>query len=93
MFQLKMDQILEQVDGTVRIADDVAVYAKDDKEHDKVHNLFRVAKENGLVFSSNARSKRTRVQGKGYSESSNLQWIFACLIYIFFYNFLIFYNH
>ncbi|WP_419585361.1 reverse transcriptase domain-containing protein, partial [Thiolapillus sp.] len=36
IFQLKMDQILEQVDGTVGIADDVAVYAKDDKEHDKV---------------------------------------------------------
>ena len=53
IFQLKMDQILEQVDGTVGIADDVAVYAKDDKEHDKVlHNLLRVAKENGLVFNS-----------------------------------------
>ena len=53
IFQLKMDQILEQVDGTVSIADDIAVYAKDDKEHDKVlHNLLRVAKENGLVFNS-----------------------------------------
>ena len=51
IFELKMDQILEQVDGTVGVADDVAVYAKDDKEHDQVlHKLLRVAKESGLVF-------------------------------------------
>ena len=50
IFQLKMDQILEQVDGRVGVADDVVVYAKD-KEHDQVlHNLLRVAKESGLVF-------------------------------------------
>ena len=53
IFQLKMDQILEQVDETVGIADDVTVYAKDNKEHDKVlHNLLRVARDNSLVFSS-----------------------------------------
>ncbi|KAK7108980.1 hypothetical protein V1264_013102 [Littorina saxatilis] len=53
IFQLKMDQILEQVDGTVGIADDVAVYAKTNEEHDKIiHNLFKVAAENGLVFNS-----------------------------------------
>jgi len=45
-----MDQILEQVDWT---ADDIAIYAKDEKEHDQVlHNLLRVGKESGLVFNS-----------------------------------------
>ena len=50
IFQLRMDQILEQVDWT---ADDIAIYAKDEKEHDQVlHNLLRVGKESGLVFNS-----------------------------------------
>lgn len=53
VFQLKMDQILDQVDGVVGIADDVAVYAKTDQEHDQVlHNLFKTAQKNGLVFNS-----------------------------------------
>ena len=53
IFQLKMDQILEQVEGTVGIADDVAVYSKTNAEHDEIlHSLFRVAAENGLVFNS-----------------------------------------
>ena len=53
MFKLKTDKILQQVDGTVGIADDIAVCAKDDKEHSKVlHHLFRVAKENGLLLNS-----------------------------------------
>ncbi|KAK7112339.1 hypothetical protein V1264_011808 [Littorina saxatilis] len=48
-----MDPILEQVDRTVGIADDVAVYAKTNEEHDKIiHKLFKVAAENGLVFNS-----------------------------------------
>ena len=43
-----MDQILEQVDGAIGIADDVVVYAKSE-EHDKIlHRL--TAAENGLVF-------------------------------------------
>ena len=48
-----MDQILEQVEGAVGIADDVAVYSKTTEEHDEIlHNLFKVAAENGLVFNS-----------------------------------------
>ena len=51
IFQLKMDPIIDQVNGTAGIADDVAVYAKTDEEHDQVlHNLLKVAGENGLVF-------------------------------------------
>jgi hypothetical protein len=50
---MKMDQILDQVDGAVGIADDVAVNAKTDEEHDQIiHKLMRVAAENGLVFNS-----------------------------------------
>ena len=55
-----MDQILEQVDGTVGTADHVAVYTKDDKEHNQVlHNLLRVAKESRLVFNSDKCSIKT----------------------------------
>ena len=60
IFQLKMDQILEQVDRMVGIADDIAVYTKDDKQHHKVlHNLLRVIKEDGLVFNSGKRKIKT----------------------------------
>ena len=48
-----MDQILDQVKGAVGIADDVAVYAKNEEEHNKIlHKLMQVAEENGLVFNS-----------------------------------------
>ena len=53
IFQLKMDQILEQVDGTVVTADNIAVDTNNMKEHDEVlHILLSVAKESGLVFNS-----------------------------------------
>jgi len=53
VFQLKMDQILEQVDGAIGIADDVAVYAKSEEEHDKaLQQLMETAAKNGLVFNS-----------------------------------------
>ena len=49
---MKMDQILEQVDGAIGIADDVVVYAKSE-EHDKIlHRLMQIATKNGLVFNS-----------------------------------------
>ena len=61
IFQLKMDQILEQVEGAVGIADDVAVYAKDEAEHDRIlHNLMQVAEQNGLVFNSSKCHIKTR---------------------------------
>ena len=48
-----MDQILDHVDGAAGIADDVAVYARSDEEHDQViHFLMKVAAKNGLVFNS-----------------------------------------
>ena len=52
ILQMKMDQILEQVDGAIEIADDVIVYAKS-AEHDKIlHRHMQLAAENGLVFNS-----------------------------------------
>ena len=48
---MKMDQILEQVDGAIGIADDIVVYAKSEEEHDKIlHRLMQIAAKNGLVF-------------------------------------------
>ncbi len=53
VFQQKMDQILERCSGTVGIVDDVAVYGQTRREHDaNLHNLRRVAAEEGLTFNS-----------------------------------------
>ena len=55
VFQLKMDQILGQCDGAVGISDDCSVYGNTEQEHDaNVHQLMRVARENGLVLNSDA---------------------------------------
>ena len=70
---MKMDQILEQVDGAIGIADDVVVYAKSEKEHDKIlHRLMQVTTENGLVFNSTEckiKSKSTSFFGMIFSEN------------------------
>ena len=51
IFQEKMDMILEQCPGTLGIADDVAVFGKDEAEHDRnLHNLMEVARKYGLIF-------------------------------------------
>ena len=47
-----MDQILDQCEGVIGIADDVVVHGKDDEEHDWwLHKLRKVAQEHGLIFS------------------------------------------
>ena len=70
---MKMDQILEQVDGAIGIADDVVGYAKSEKEHDKIlHRLMQIAAENGLVFNSTKckiKSKSISFFGMIYSEN------------------------
>ena len=51
VFQERMDHILERCPGTMGIADDVAVFGKDEKEHDaNLHNLMKIAQQEGLVF-------------------------------------------
>ena len=73
IFQMKMDQILEQVNGSIGIADDVVVYAKSEEEHDKIlHRLMQIAAENGLVFNSKKckiKSKSISFFGMIYSEN------------------------
>lgn len=51
VFQERMDNILEQCPGTMGMADDVAVFGRDDVEHDRnLHNVMKVARKHGLVF-------------------------------------------
>ena len=73
IFQMKMDQILEQVDGAIGIADDVVVYAKSEEEYDKIlHRLMQIAAENGLVFNSTKckiKSKSISFFGMIYNEN------------------------
>ena len=53
VYQQRLDLILEKCPGTLGIADDIAVYGKTKTEHDKhLHNLMKVARDNGLVFNS-----------------------------------------
>ncbi|GFN78596.1 insulin-like 0 precursor [Plakobranchus ocellatus] len=53
IFLFKMDQILEKVEGTLGISDDVCVYGETEEEHDRnLLNLLKVYKEKGLVFNS-----------------------------------------
>ena len=48
-----MDCILKQCEGAIGIADDVAIYGRTETENDKnLHQLMKVASENGLVFNS-----------------------------------------
>ena len=51
MFKKRMDHILERCPGTMDIADDVALFGKDEKEHDaNLHNLMKIAQQEGPVF-------------------------------------------
>ncbi len=53
IFQVKMDQILEQCPGTLGISDDICVYGKTEMEHDRnLKKLMEVAIKDGLVFNS-----------------------------------------
>ena len=73
IFQMKMDQILEQVDGAIGIADDVVVYAESEEEHNKIlHRFMQITAENGIVFNSTKckiKSKSISFFGMIYSEN------------------------
>ena len=52
-FQMKMDEILEGLDGVIAIHDDITVYGKDNHEHDKnMLALMECTKAIGLTFNS-----------------------------------------
>ena len=53
VFQHKMDQILEGLEGIVSIADDVIVHGRTEEEHDaRMTKLMDVANDEGLMFNS-----------------------------------------
>ena len=54
VYQERMDHILEHCPGTMSIADDVAVFGRDEDEHDaNLRNLMETARRHGLVFNNN----------------------------------------
>ena len=71
-----MDQILEQVDGAIGIADDVVVYPKSEEHNKILHRLMQIAAENGLVFNSTKckiKSKSIFFFGMIYSDPEKLK--------------------
>ena len=51
IFQEKMDMIIQRCPGTLGIVDDIAVFGRDEEEHDRnLHNLMQVARKYGLIF-------------------------------------------
>ena len=53
IFQQRMDEILESLEGCVGIADDICIFGATQEEHDKrLIALMEVAKSAGLVFNS-----------------------------------------
>ena len=53
IFQQRMDEILEDLDGCVGIADDICVFGSTEDEHDaRLLKLMEAAKMHGLVFNS-----------------------------------------
>ena len=54
IFQARMDEILEGLNGVVGIADDITVFGETEKEHDaNLIALMKRAQEKGLAFNSN----------------------------------------
>ena len=53
MFQQRMDEILESLEGCVGIEDDICIFGATKEEHDqRLIALMEVAKSAGLVFNS-----------------------------------------
>ena len=53
VFQHRMDQILEQCDGVIGIADDIIVFGNSEQSHNRnLHRLMTVAAKTGLMFNS-----------------------------------------
>ena len=51
IFQYMIDQILNQCESVIGIADDVDIHGRADEDHDRhLHNMIGVASEHGFVF-------------------------------------------
>ena len=72
IFQQRMDEILESLEGCVCIADDICIYAATEEEHDRrLIALLETAKLHGLVFNSDKciiKEKAISFFGNIYSE-------------------------
>ena len=52
-YQMKMDQILEELNGVMAIHDDITKFGEDDDDHDaNLIALMEIAKQTGLTFNS-----------------------------------------
>ena len=73
VFQLKMDMIIENCPGTLGIADEIAVFGKNEEEHEaNLHHLMTRAREGGLIFNKEkCRIKQTSINFFGliFSET------------------------
>ena len=82
MFQERMDHILERCPGTMGIADDVAMFGKDEKEHDaNLHNLTKIAQQEGLVFNPDKcdiKKQKMRFFGLQYNSQSRSTLTLSC---------------
>ena len=59
VFQKRMDQILEECEGCIGIADDITIHGHTEAKHDAhIWKLMKVAQKYGLVFSP----KKTQVK-------------------------------
>ena len=52
-YQMKIDQILEGLNGVITIHDDITIFGEDDDDHDaNLIALMERAKQTGLTFNS-----------------------------------------
>ena len=53
VFQMRMDNITERLEGIISIHDDICIFGKTQQEHDEnLLQLMKTAQKNGLVFNS-----------------------------------------
>ena len=73
VFQMRMDQIVEQCPGVIAIHDDICVYGRTEAEHDAhLWNLMKVAERSGLVFNSDKceiKNSRISFYGKFFTPN------------------------
>ena len=75
IYQQKMDQILEDCDGTIGISDDVCIYGKTIEEHDRrLRKTIDTARKYGLVFNKEKckiRQKQIKFYGLIWDENGS----------------------
>ena len=73
IFQQRMDEILESLEGCVGIADDICIFGATQEEHDqRLIALMEVAKSAGLVCSTPQSAQSTKAQYRSSATSTVL---------------------